>query len=90
MPHDARGTPLTEGDVVTVTFTVSAVSAGETACNVTLQAIATAGFDEPYLPTVSCNSRLVTKVDATPRADDDFLADLEAGEPVTEGPTRPA
>lgn len=70
MPHDVNGTELAKGDTVTMTFEVQDVSAGETACNCTLQAIRTASFDEPYLPIVACNTKLVTKVDPTPRAAD--------------------
>lgn len=95
MPHDSQGKPLSKGDVATVTFEVTAVHAGEEGCNVSLVSVRPAAYGESYLPMLSCNAKLVTKVDATPRAvndvlSDDFLTDLEAGDPVTEPPDRSA
>lgn len=59
MPHDATGKPLKAGDVVTLRFAVQDVYAGEDACNVSLRAIG----NEPYLPNLTCNSRLGVRAD---------------------------
>jgi acyl-CoA hydrolase len=69
MPHDLRGQKLNPGDTVTVTFTVTEVHPGSTSCNVNLQAIRSAVYDGEYLPLLTCNSLLVTKIDSTPKAD---------------------
>jgi hypothetical protein len=69
MPHDSNGRDLAAGQTVTMTFRVTAVhraALGESTCNVDLDAVeppAVAGTAEPYLPRVTCNSRLVTVVE---------------------------
>lgn len=62
MPHDSKGTPIAAGDRVTVEFEVKTVSQGENDCNVSLAALNPEGQAESYLPAVTCNSKLVTKV----------------------------
>lgn len=70
MPHDSRGQELAKGDVVTVTFQVDEVFAESTACNANLRAIPHAGTPEgTYLPLITLNAGLCTKVDTTPRAE---------------------
>lgn len=56
MPHDANGDALKVGDIVTVTFEVTQVYGGETACNVSLKGLPETVEGE-YPPTLTCNSR---------------------------------
>ena len=56
MPHDANGALLAQGDEVTMRFRVEHIHNTADGCNVTLHAI---GPMDEYLPTVSCNARLV-------------------------------
>lgn len=65
MPHDSNGNLLKEGDVVTMSFTVKHLSINEKACNVSLEALATARSKEQgedYLPSMTCNTTLATKI----------------------------
>lgn len=50
-----------------MTFAVLAEVDGETGDNVVLQAVIPVMFGEESVPLVSCNSKLITKIDATPR-----------------------
>jgi hypothetical protein len=66
MPHDTRGNELKVGDRVTMTFEVTGICPGTTACNVMLQA--KDPNEEPtgeYAPVVSCNARLTERVEET-------------------------
>jgi hypothetical protein len=60
MPHDRDGKLLSQGDVVYLPCSVKAISEGETACNVTLEA-AERPAGEGYVPEIACNSRFVVK-----------------------------
>ncbi len=64
MPHDRDGCPLAQGDTVTVQATITSITGGENDCNVTLQVVDRTGT-QTYLPTISCNSKLVDKIDPT-------------------------
>ena len=69
MPHDCRGQSLAKGDIVTVTFQVDEVFAEATACNTNLRVLPHAGTPEgTYLPLITLNAGLCTKIDPTPRA----------------------
>lgn len=59
MPHDKNGTLLQKGDRVTMELEVQSISPGETACNVSLQAVERP--EGEYAPSVTCNSRFVAK-----------------------------
>ena len=61
MPDDKNGTPLAVGDRVTMEFDVQSIGEGESGCNVTLAAIDSPAAEDEYLPSVTCNSKLVTK-----------------------------
>lgn len=64
MPHDCCGRKIETGDEVIMRFTVVAVDAKETECNVNLRGV---DFDpgspsgETYMPMVSCNTKLAMK-----------------------------
>lgn len=62
MPHDKNGEPIAAGDEVTIRCKVESVSAGEDACNCTLQALD--GPDGEYKPSITCNAKSVVKVAA--------------------------
>lgn len=65
MPHDVNGTKLEVGDEVIVRCKVTAISAGEEYCNVTLTT------DEPMKPSgtpysIALNAGQVERVPSTP------------------------
>lgn len=60
MPHDKNGAELAEGDEVILRGKVVSISAGETACNVSVEA-AERPEGEGYVPTISANSKFFEK-----------------------------
>lgn len=67
MPHDKNGKPLFVGSLVMLACTITAIQAGETACNVTAEA-----FERPegesYIPQIAGNSRFYVLAESTPSA----------------------
>lgn len=63
MPHDSRGVELQVGDRVTMELEVTGITPGEEACNGSFVAVPpTEAAAGEYRPSLSCNTRLVTKV----------------------------
>lgn len=62
MPHDSIGNVIEVGDRVSMTFVVKDINQAIERCNVTLEAIDSAGLDE-YKPIVACNARLTRRLD---------------------------
>ena len=79
MPHDSKGRPVGEGDIVLVRCRVNGISASETACNCTFTALDVAarapGSDKEYEPTFSGNTSLGTIVD--PKAREAFHPSID-------------
>lgn len=61
---------MSDGDIVVMKFEVQKVHQGENACNVTLRAIPRVIDTDEYLPVVSCNSKLMERIDDSPRTAD--------------------
>lgn len=64
MPHDAKGQEIKKGDRVVFEAIVTDVWQAETACNLSMKAVG--GPDDEYHPSITCNSKLVTKVEPPP------------------------
>lgn len=61
MPHDKNGVELKKGDEVLMRMKVLEVYPQQEACNVTLEAIG--GPKHEYHPQLTCNTRLVEKIE---------------------------
>jgi hypothetical protein len=60
MPHDCKGRPVKEGDIVLIKAVVKAVFTGEFACNFNCAVIdQTHETSDEYKPEITFNSRLV-------------------------------
>lgn len=64
MPHDVKGQPLKAGDSVLIRATVKTVYEGEEACNADFVVDQSPVAPEEYRPQITCNTRLVEKVEA--------------------------
>jgi hypothetical protein len=85
MPHDKNGQLLQVGDTVILPCRITAVHEGETACNVTAEALLRPE-GEAYIPTIAGNSKFYEKTNARVRSGDfcpikdtkQFRKDLDA------------
>lgn len=66
MPYDSNGVDLKKGDRVVLELEVLDVKPGVRGVNTTLKVVDPRGGFHEYLPVVSCDGRLTTKMAAEP------------------------